>query len=299
MESIRRSGAQAPQPGGIEGRAGIGLRAPHVAEVLADGVAAGFLEIHAENYLCGGPARRAVEQLRRDHAVSVHAVGLSLGTAEGLDETHVARVRALVERLEPALVSDHLSWSVTGGAYLNDLLPLPFTEEALDTVCRNVGRLQDALRRRILVENPSAYLRFAASGMPEPEFLAELARRSGCLLLFDVNNVFVTARNMGFDPQDWIGRMPPDAIGQYHLAGHAVNDADGETILIDDHGSRVCEEVWTLFGAAVRRFGPRPTLVEWDTDIPALAVLVEEARRADSIAAAALAAGRGEARHAR
>ena len=199
---------------------------------------------------------------------------------EGLDGSHLARVASLVKRLQPAYVSDHLSWSVTGGRYLNDLLPLPYTEEALGVVVHNVDRLQDALGRQVSIENPSCYLGFAHSTMSEPEFLSELARRSGCGLLLDANNIHVTAHNLRLDPRDWLA-LPAKAITQYHLAGHAVNDADGEPILIDDHGSRVDDAVWTLFDEVVRRFGPRPTLIEWDTDIPALSVLLDEAGRAE------------------
>lgn len=265
--------------------AGIGLRAPHLAGVVQDRPATGFLEIHAENHLAGSPARQALERLRRDYPISLHAVGLSLGSVDGIDEPHLARVAALEACLAPALVSDHLAWSMAAGRYFNDLLPLPYTEEALEVVVGNVQRLQDRLRRQILVENPSCYLGFAHSTLSEPEFLGELVRRSGCGLLLDVNNVVVTAHNLGLDGRAWLADLPADAIGEYHLAGHAVNDADGTPILIDDHGSRVSEEVWSLFEAVVERYGPRPTLVEWDTDIPALAVLLEEAGRADAVLA--------------
>jgi uncharacterized protein len=271
--------------------AGIGLRSPHLAEIGRDRPATGFLEIHAENYLAGSPALQAVEQLRADYAFSIHAVGLSLGSAEGLDEAHLARVAALVRRLEPAWVSDHLSWSVSGGRYFNDLLPLPYTEEALDVVVRNVGRLQDALGRQVSIENPSCYLGFTDSTLSEPAFLAELARRSGCGLLLDANNLVVTAHNLRLDPGDWLAGLPDEAITQYHLAGHAVNDADGEPILIDDHGSRVGDGVWALFAEIVKRFGARPTLIEWDTDIPPLGVLLDEAARADSAIETVLQAG--------
>ena len=268
------------------GVAGIGLRSPHLAEIERDRPATAFLEIHAENYLGGAPALAMVERLRADYTLSVHAVGLSLGSAEGLDEAHLQRVAALVKRLQPTYVSDHLSWSVTGGRYFNDLLPLPYTDEALDTVVRNVGRLQDALGRQVSVENPSCYLGFAHSTMSEPAFLSELVRRSGCGLLLDLNNIHVTAHNLRLDPVAWLAGLPGEAITQYHLAGHAVNDADGEPILIDDHGSRVAESVWDLFGQALDRFGARPTLIEWDTDIPDLAVLLDEAARADRIVGA-------------
>lgn len=261
--------------------AGIGLRSPHLAEIGRDRPATGFLEIHAENYLAGSPALQAVERLRSDYAFSLHAVGLSLGSVEGLDEAHLARVAALAARLEPALVSDHLSWSVSGGRYFNDLLPLPYTEEALDVVGRNVQRLQDRLGRQVLVENPSCYLGFTHSTMSEPAFLGELVQRSGCGLLLDVNNIVVTAHNLRLDPLAWLADLPAAAIGEYHLAGHAVNNADGAPILIDDHGSRVSEGVWSLFDAVLERYGPRPTLVEWDTDIQALGILLEEAARAD------------------
>jgi uncharacterized protein (UPF0276 family) len=260
---------------------GIGLRARHLEELPARKPAVGFLEIHAENYLGGGPALRRLERLRADYRFSVHAVGLSLGSAEGLDDAHLARVKTLVERLRPDLVSDHLSWSVTGGAYLNDLLPLPYTEESLAVVCRNVGRLQESLGRRVLVENPSSYLRFSHSTIGEAEFLAAVVARTGCGLLCDVNNIHVTCSNMRLDAQAYLAALPSAAIGEIHLAGHAVNDADGEPILIDDHGSRVAEPVWALLRATLRRIGDRPTLIEWDTDVPELDVLLDEAARAD------------------
>jgi uncharacterized protein (UPF0276 family) len=270
--------------------AGIGLRAPHLAEVGRDRPATAFLEIHAENYLGGAPALAVIERLRGDYTLSVHAVGLSLGSAEGLDNEHLQRVAALMRRLQPAYVSDHLSWSVTGGRYLNDLLPLPYTEEALDTVARNVEHLQDALGRQISVENPSCYLGFRHSTMSEPEFLSELVRRTGCGILLDLNNIHVTAHNLRLDPGAWLCGLSGEAITQYHLAGHAVNDADGQAILIDDHGSRVKDVVWHLFGQALGRFGARPTLVEWDADLPDLAVLLDEAAHADDLSDRAMGA---------
>lgn len=263
--------------------AGIGLRAPHLAEIECTRPATAFLEIHAENYLGGSPAVATIERLRRDYVLSVHAVGLSLGSAEGLDEAHLGRVAALVERLQPAYVSDHLAWSVSGGRYFNDLLPLPYTEEALDVVAANVQRVQEALHRPITVENPSCYLAFNHSTLSEPEFLDALARRTGCGLLLDVNNLAVTAHNLRLDPAAWLAGLRPETIGQYHLAGHAVNDVDGAPILIDDHGSRVKDGVWELFAETLRRFGPRPTLMEWDTDIPDLEVLLDEAARAEAV----------------
>jgi uncharacterized protein (UPF0276 family) len=266
-------------------RAGIGLRPRHLDELAGRACAAGFFEIHAENYLGGGPSLRKLEQARADHALSVHGVGMSLGSAEGLDTRHLGRVAALVERLQPGLVSEHLAWSVVGGTYLNDLLPLPYTEESLAVVARNIDCLQTALGRTVLIENPSSYVAFTHSTIAEPEFLAALCARTGCGLLCDVNNIFVSGSNVGFDPRDYLAALPDAAIGEFHLAGHARNDADGETILIDDHGSRVTSAVWSLYRDAIARFGWRSTLIEWDTDVPALDVLIDEAARADHEAA--------------
>jgi uncharacterized protein (UPF0276 family) len=266
---------------------GIGLRSPHVDEILNARPDVSWLEVHAENYLGGGRAIRALERIRLDYPVSIHGVGLSLGSAEGLDGKHLERLAGLVERLQPALVSEHLSWSLTGGAYLNHLLPLPYTPEALALVSRHVDRVQQTLGRRLLVENPSSYLRFADSPIPEVEFLNTLARRTGCGLLCDVNNVYVSCRNLGGDAAAYLDAVDPAAVGEIHLAGHAVNDADGHTVLIDDHGSRVAEAVWSLYDHALARFGLVPTLVEWDTDVPSLAVLLEEAARAGAMLRAA------------
>jgi uncharacterized protein len=278
------SGTPAP---GLSG-SGIGLRSLHVAEVLATRPAIDWLEVHAENYMGGGPAVRALERVRREYPVSIHGVGLSLGSADGLDAVHLERLAGLVERLQPALVSEHLSWSVTGGAYLNHLLPLPYTEETLAVVSEHVERVQERLGRRLLVENPSRYLRFAESPMPEAEFLNALVRRTGCGLLCDVNNVYVSCQNLGGDAAAYLDAIEPAAVAEIHLAGHAVNDADGRAILIDDHGSRVAEAVWRLHARALARFGAVPTLVEWDTDVPPLAILLEEAAKANVMLRAAL-----------
>jgi uncharacterized protein (UPF0276 family) len=231
----------------------------------------------------GGPAVRALEEIRADYPLSLHGVGLSLGSADGVDRRHLDRLRRLVERLEPTLVSEHVSWSVAGGHYLNHLLPLPLTDESLALLVRHVDEAQERLGRQILVENPSSYLRFDESPIPEPEFLAEVARRTGCGLLCDVNNVYVTTHNFELDPVAYLDTLPPAAVGEIHLAGHARNDAGGRAILIDDHGSPVAAPVWELYAHALRRFGRVPTLVEWDTDIPTLAVLLAEARTADRL----------------
>ena len=263
--------------------AGIGLRAPHVGELLATRPAVPWLEVHPENYMSGGPALVLLEAVRREYPVSLHGVGLSLGTAGDLDARHLSRLRSLVDRLEPCLVSEHLSWSTAGGAYLNHLLPLPYTDETLRVVADHIDEVQNALGRRILIENPSSYLRFRHSSMAEPHFLAELARRTGCGLLCDVNNIYVSAWNVGLDAGSYLDALPVPAIGEIHLAGHAANDADGRTILIDDHGSPVTAPVWKLYQRALERFGSVPTLIEWDTDIPELSVLLGEASVADRL----------------
>ena len=252
-----------------------------MGDVLATRPLVAWLEVHPENYLGGGPAVRALLAIRRDYPISLHAVGLSVGSADGVDRPHLGRIKSLVERLEPALVSEHLAWSQVGGAYLNHLLPLPYTEESLAAVCRNVDEMQTSLGRRVLIENPSGYLRFADSTIPEAEFLAALSRRTGCGLLCALNNIHVTATNLGLDPVAYLATLPPDTVGELHLAGHSVNDADGRPMLIDDHGSPVSPPVWALYERALGRFGPVPTLVEWDTEIPALEVLLGEASQAD------------------
>lgn len=266
-------------PAGPTG-AGIGLRAPHVAGILATHPAVAFLEVHAENYMGGGPALAALERLRRDYPFSLHGVGLSLGGSDPLDTRHLARLARLVERLDPAFVSEHLAWSAVDGAYFNHLLPLPYDDESLDTMCSRVARAQEGLGRRILVENPAGYLRFRHSPIPEPAFLGELVHRTGCGVLLDVNNVYVSCRNFGEDPHAYLDALAADAVGEIHLAGHSTNDADSRTILIDDHGSRVAMPVWQLYGYALERCGPVPTLVEWDTNLPDVAVLLDEAATA-------------------
>lgn len=261
--------------------AGIGFRTPHYADIVSSRPAVGFFEVHAENYLCGGPHLRQLESLRADWPISVHGVGLSLGSAEGVDRDHLARFVALVERIDPVLVSEHLAWTVVDGNYLNDLLPLPYTEEALETVSRNISVVQDRLRRPILIENPSRYLRFAGSTLSEADFLVELAQRTGCGLLCDVNNIHVSCANLGGDPARWLKSLPADAVGEIHLAGHAINEVRGAAILIDDHGSRVAPAVWELYDLAVRHFPNAPTLIEWDSNLPDLSVLIGEATTAD------------------
>jgi len=270
--------------GPIPAKAGIGLRFPHHQAVADTRPEVAWLEVHTENYMGGGTSLRYLEAIRRDYPISLHGVGLSLGSAEGLDAGHLERVRRTVERFEPGLVSEHLSWSVVGGTYLADLLPLPMTEEALDVVRRHVEQVQAFLKQRILVENPSTYLQFRHSTIPEWEFLAKVAEHTGCGILCDVNNIYVSACNHGWDASAYIAALPPAAVGEIHLAGHAVKKLDGGRALrIDDHGSRVAPEVWALYAEALARFGPVPTLIEWDTDVPPLKVLLEEAARAAAV----------------
>jgi uncharacterized protein len=268
----------------IPAQAGIGLRFPHHREVSETRPAIAWLEIHTENYLGGGEAPRWLDAIRRDYPISCHGVGLSLGSAEGLDRGHLARLARAIERFSPGLVSEHLSWSVAGGAYFADLLPLPLTEEALAVVSRHVDETQNFLRRRILVENPSSYLRYWHSTIPEWEFLAAVAARTGCGILCDVNNVYVSACNHGWDAAAYLAALPREAVGEIHLAGHSVRQfEDGQTVRLDDHGSRVAPEVWDLYAEALERFGPKPTLIEWDTNIPPLETLLDEAGRAASL----------------
>lgn len=260
-------------------RAGIGLRVPHYRELLDTRPDIGWLEVHSENYFGGGRPLWFLEQLRAHYPVSLHGVGMALGSTVRLDPTHLARLKTLIERIEPGLVSEHLSWGAIEGRHLNDLLPLPYTEEALDHVCTHIAEVQDFLGRRILVENISSYVRWKHDTIPEWEFVAEVARRSGCGLLLDVNNIYVSAVNHGFDARTYLAAMPAGRVEEIHLAGFD----EGEQCLIDTHGKRVSTPVWRLYRETIARLGPRPTLIEWDTDIPALGVLLEEAATAQAI----------------
>ena len=271
----------------IPTRAGIGLRHVHHQAVIDTHPSVGWLEVHSENYLCGGAPMHYLETVRRDYAVSLHGVGLSLGTAGPLDRTHLSRIRALAAHIEPGLVSEHVSWSISAGTHFNDLLPLPYTDESLAVMCAHVSEAQECLGRQILIENPSSYLQFSHSTIPEWEFLAEIVRRTSCGLLLDVNNVYVSACNHGFEAHGYIDAIPVGAVQEIHLAGHAVKLLGDLTLRIDDHGSAVADAVWQLYGRALDRFGPVPTLSEWDSAIPDLPVLVAEAAKADAILGAA------------
>ncbi len=267
----------------VPARAGIGLRAPHYRELTERRPDVGWVEVHSENYFgAGGQPLWFLERVRRDYPVSLHGVGLSLGSADALSHEHLISLKALIERFEPCLVSDHLSWSATGGRYLNDLLPLPYTDEALQVFCDHVSQAQEFLGRRMLIENPSTYVIYRHSTIPEWEFLSAVAERTGCGILLDVNNVYVSATNHGFDPLAYLAAIPVAPVEEIHLAGFD----QGEHCLVDTHGKPVAEPVWSLYAAAVRRFGSVPTLVEWDTDLPSLDVLLAEAAKADTLSGA-------------
>ena len=270
-------------PGGpIPARAGIGLRSAHHIDVVDRRPSVGWVEAHTENYFHdGGPHLRALERVREQYPLSLHGVGLGLGSVAPLDRDHLARVRRAIERFEPALVSEHACWGHTGGEHFNDLLPLPYTEEAVEHLASRVREVQDTLGRQILVENLSSYFAYTASSLSEWEFLAAVVERSGCGLLLDVNNVYVNSVNLGLDAARFIASVPAAAVQEIHLAGHRRNRVADRELLIDDHGSAVCDDVWALYQQAIARLGPVPTLIEWDTDVPSLDVLVAEARKAD------------------
>jgi hypothetical protein len=267
---------------------GLGFKPEHFADIAARPGAVGFYEVHAENCMgAGGAPHAMLDAVRRDHALSVHGVGLSIGGAGPLDADHLARVARVIDRFQPASFSEHLAWSSHGAAWLNDLLPLPYTDATLAAVCAHVDQVQDRLGRRMLLENPATYVTFAQSTWDETAFLAEIARRTGCGLLLDVNNVFVSAVNHRFDPRAYLAAFPLHAVGQIHLAGHDTEDLPSGPLLIDSHGRPVADPVWALYAEVIARTGPLPTLVEWDTDVPAFDVLLEEAARAGRVLDAA------------
>lgn len=270
----------------LPARAGIGLRGPHIAELLATKPALDWLEVHSENYFgSGGPALRQLDQVRADYALSLHGVGLSLGSTDPLNLSHLSKLKGLISRIAPHSVSEHLCWSSIGGRFLNDLLPLPYSEEALDVVCRNIQQAQEFLGRRLLIENVSSYIRFGDEALNEWDFLAEVARRCDCDILLDVNNIYVSSVNHGFDAQQYLAAIAPARVAEIHLAGHESDVAEDESdrFLIDTHSRPVCDAVWSLYAKAVQRFGPRPTLIEWDSDLPTLDILLNEADKAQQI----------------
>ncbi|MBS1159813.1 MAG: hypothetical protein H6R15_2232 [Proteobacteria bacterium] len=259
--------------------AGLGLRAPHLRQVRQEMPAIAWFEVHSENYfVSGGPALAVLEEIRQNYPLSLHGVGMSLGGADDLDRDHLRQLKALAARIQPAAISEHLCWSAIGGRWLNDLLPLPYTREALDQVCRHVEQVQETLGRAILVENVSSYLRFLPEEMPEWTFVAEVAKRTGCGVLLDVNNIHVSACNHGFSAADFLAGIAVGSVGEIHLAGY--EEVDG--LLVDTHSRPVYPAVWELYRAALERFGPLPTLIEWDQDIPSLDILQGEAATAQN-----------------
>ena len=273
----------APRP--IPARAGIGLKSQHVNEILESSADVGFFEVHAENYMgAGGLPHAQLHRIRDRYGLSVHGVGMSIGGERDIDKDHLARFKAVVAHYQPGLVSEHLAWSTHDDVFYNDLLPVPYTLQTLVRVVEHVEQLQEALGRQILLENPSTYVVFSQSNWSEVDFMAEVARRSGCGLLFDVNNVFVSATNHGYSPRNYILAYPLHLVQEIHLAGHASDsDDEGGPLLIDAHDRPVCEDVWELYRLVLSRTGPVPSVIEWDNDVPKWEVLLNEAKRADRL----------------
>ena len=269
----------------IGGIAGTSFKPEHLAAILDEGPQRGFFEVHAENYMgAGGPPHRMLEKLRRNHPLSLHGVCMSIGGPAALDRTHLARFRGLIARYQPALVSEHLAWSTHETSFFNDLLPLPYTKATLDRVCDHIDEVQEAIRRPILLENPSTYVAFRDSTMSETDFIRTVAERTGCGLLLDINNVFISATNHGFSALQYLADFPLARVGEIHLAGHAEqSDDEGDLLLIDSHDGPVADAVWKLFEIVIARRGPVPTLVEWDSNIPDWTVLKAEAAAAQAI----------------
>ena len=269
----------------VAGLAGTSFKHEHLTAILTDGPHEGFFEVHAENYMgAGGPPHRALERIRLDHPVSLHGVCMSIGGPQPLDQANLARFRSLVDRYEPALVSEHLAWSTHETTSFNDLLPLPYTEATLTGVCKHIDKVQEAIGRTILLENPSTYVAFASSTMRETDFIRAIARRTGCGCLLDVNNVFVSATNHGYAALDYLADFPLSQVREIHLAGHAEQtDDEGDLLLIDSHDGPVADAVWKLYEIVVSHIGPTPTLIEWDSKIPDWPVLKAEASAARRI----------------
>ncbi len=273
----------------LQAAIGVGFKPQHFAAILEQPRRLDFFEIHAENYMgAGGPPHAQLGALRRDYALSVHGVGLSIGGQGPLDHAHLARLKAVCDRYQPELVSEHLAWSSHGGAFFNDLLPLPLTEATLARVIAHVDGVQEILQRQVLIENPATYLRFGASTIPEPDFLAELAKRSGCGLLLDVNNLYVSSSNHGFDPAAYLDAFAVSAVGEIHLAGHSFAATEhGGHLLIDTHGEAIADPVFALYAQVLTLTGPVPSLIERDNDVPDWPVLLAEAEKAAALLAAA------------
>jgi len=268
----------------IPATAGIGLRHPHYQDVLTATPEIDWFEVHSENYFGdGGLPHFYLEQIAELYPLSFHGVGLSIGSADQLDKLHLKKLKGVIDKYQPALVSEHLSWSAIGKRNFNDLLPIPYTKEAFNNFCDKVNKVQDYLGRQILIENPSSYIRFADSTIPEWEFFANIPAKTGCGLLLDVNNVYVSCANHGYDYRKYLKFINPDDIKEYHLAGHAQKRLETGNILIDDHGSKVHDTVWNLFNKTLDVVGVKPCLIEWDTNIPKLDVLLAEAEKAQKM----------------
>lgn len=284
LDDDPRPGPVDVRPGaGLPARAGIGFKPEHFDALIADEHAPAFIEVHAENYLgAGGLPHHQLTRLRERLPLSLHGVGLSIGADAAPDPAHLDRLAALVDRYQPASFSEHLAWSTHAGRFFNDLLPVCYDGATLGRVCEHVDRVQQVLGMRILIENPSSYFRYRRSTMDEPQFISALVERSGCGLLLDLNNLHVSCHNNGGDPRACLDALPLRAIAELHLAGHARQpDADGNALLVDDHGGPVAEAVWQLYAELLARTGPLPTLIEWDTDVPAYARLAGQARLAE------------------
>ncbi len=265
-------------------KAGLGFKPEHFPAITETKPDLGFFEIHAENYMgAGGMPHAMLERLRADYALSVHGVGLSIGGPDPLDRDHLARLKKLCDRYDPESFSEHLAWASHGGVWMHDLLPLPYTAETLSLICDHVDEVQEHLGRRMLLENPATYVLFDNSDIPETEFLTEISQRTGCGLLLDVNNVFVSCVNHRQDPRAYLEAFPLNRVGEIHLAGHEEEELPSGPLLIDSHGREVAEPVWALYAETVSKTGPLPSLIEWDNDVPDFASLMAEAKRASMI----------------
>lgn len=269
----------------LPARAGVGLKPEHFKKIIETWPDLGFFEIHAENYMVdGGPFHHYLTRIREHYPLSIHGVGLSIGGETSLNQAHLEKLALLINRYEPVSFSEHLSWASYGEVFLNDLLPLPYTEQALQRVCDHIDQVQAHLKRRMLLENPATYIEFVASSMAETDFIKEVLRRTGCGLLLDVNNVYVSSTNHHRDPHDYIRALPSDSVGEIHLAGFArEEDANGDPLLIDSHGSPVAQAVWELYAFALEHVGPIATLIERDNDIPSFDVLFMESLQAERL----------------
>lgn len=261
---------------------GIGLRHPHYLEVINSQPNIGWFEVHSENFFHqGGPSLTVLKNIRKNYPISLHGVGLSLGSANGIDLNHLKKIKNLISDINPFLISEHLSWGKINNTFFPDLLPLPYTQESLDIICQNIQRTQDYLQREILIENPSSYLEYNASELSEADFLIELCKKSGAKLLLDINNIFVSAHNHQWDAKKYIDKIPSELVKELHLAGHShKNISENKIIKVDTHDNKVCDNVWALYDYALSKFGVNYTLIEWDTDIPELNVLLSEAEKA-------------------